>query len=93
MRKRTVGTIYLVIGIFLSILNPIITVSNGIGYSIGQFSHWDPLAYWIMWFWQQCVLMIVLAIMGVYFVIFGYRSRKYYPKATSPNNERRTDPD
>ncbi|GAH07759.1 unnamed protein product, partial [marine sediment metagenome] len=65
----------------LSILNPIITVSNGIGYSVGQFSHWDPLDYWIMWFWQQCVLMIVLAIIGAYFVIFGYRSRKYNAQA------------
>ena len=92
MRKRTAGTIYLVIGIILSIFCPITSVSN-VYSSYGPSVPSDPLGYWVQWFWIYGLLTITLALIGVYFVIFGYRSRKYYPKAKSQNNERRTEPD
>ena len=79
MRKRTIGTIYLVVGIILSIFYPITSVANGIS-SIGIKAPSDPLDYWIEWLWKFGLLTIILAIIGVYFVIFGYRCRKYFPK-------------
>ena len=84
MRKRTVGTIYLVIGLILSIFYPITSVSN-VYSSYGPSVPSDPLGYWVQWFWMYGLLTIILAIIGVYFVIFGYRCRKYYPKAKSPD--------
>jgi len=82
MRKRTIGSIYLVIGIILSIFYPISSVSN-VYSSYGPSVPSDPSGYWIQWFWMYGLLTIALAIIGVYFVIFGYRCRKYYPKAKS----------
>ena len=92
MRKRTVGTIYLIIGLYLSILNPISSVSN-VYYWYGPSIPSEPIGYWINWFWMSGLLTIVLAIIGAYFVFFGYRSRKYYPRTKFPHNESRTEPD
>jgi len=76
MRKRTIGTIYLIVGLILSIFYPITSVSNVVT-SYGPSVPSDPLAYWIEWFWKYGLLTIILAIIGVYFVVIGFRFRKW----------------
>jgi len=73
MRRKTLGTIYLVIGLFLSIYHPIFSVLTNKVYAIGFYVPLNPLAYWSAWMWEYGLLAIVLAVIGVYFLIIGYR--------------------
>ena len=82
MRKRTISTIYLAVGLILSISFPISSVLNAIT-AIGAYIPYDPLSYWITWLWQYGLFTITLAIIGVYFIRYGYLCRKKFPKAKS----------
>ncbi len=77
MRRKNQGTLLIVVGVMLIIFFPVSSVSNGIG-SIGLFFPYDPLSYWMIWLIQYGVLSIIMGIIGVYFIVTGYRYRKWY---------------
>jgi hypothetical protein len=81
MRKRTLGTIYLAVGLIFAISFPISSLLNAIT-AIGIYIPYDPLSYWITWLWQYGLFTITFAIIGVYFVRYGYRCRKRFQKDT-----------
>jgi len=71
MRERTQGKIYIIVGFYLTIINPISSVSYAIS-MIGAFVPYDPLSYWIEWLLMYGMLAIVLAVVGVYLIKIGY---------------------
>jgi hypothetical protein len=42
-------------------------------YTIGFYVPLDPLAYWSEWLWKYGLFVILLAGLGVYLIIIGYR--------------------
>lgn len=71
MREKTQGKIYIIVGFYLTIINPISSLSFAIS-RIGAFVLYDPLSYWIEWLLMYGMLAIVLAVVGVYLIKIGY---------------------
>ena len=80
MRKKTLWTIYIIIGLYLSILNPIFSLLFTEVYTIGFYVPLEPLVYWTEWFWKYGLLTLILAGIGVKLVILGYRDIKSSPQ-------------
>ena len=41
-------------------------------FHIGPLVHFDPLSFWIGWFLESGMLAIILAVVGVYLIKYGY---------------------
>ncbi|MBA7623207.1 hypothetical protein ES703_30600 [subsurface metagenome] len=63
----------MIIGIYLSIINPIFSMLNCRIYTIGYYRPLSPLEYWSEWLWKYGFLVIILAGIGIYLIKIGYR--------------------
>jgi membrane-associated HD superfamily phosphohydrolase len=66
MRKKTKRGIVLLVGCFLAMINPISSISFAIS-EVVVFPY-NPLYYWIEWFFMYGWLTILLAIGGGYLI-------------------------
>ncbi len=76
MRKKALGKIYIIVGIYLLIINPISPLIFTPIYSIAFSIPFDPLASlenWHIWLMTSGLFVILLAGIGVYLIIIGYR--------------------
>lgn len=73
MRKKAKGKIYLIVGIYFLIINPIVPMIFNLVYTIVFDIPLDPLAYWSEWLMMLGWFVILLAGIGVYLIIIGYR--------------------
>ena len=81
MRQKVIGILLLILGFYLVLLNPIFSLLFKQVYTIGFYVPLDPLAYWVEWLFMYGWFTILLAVLGVYLIIFGYRYIKRSPKA------------
>ena len=72
MREKTLGKIYLIVGIYLSIIHPILSINNNRIYTIGGHVPLSPLEYWSEWLWRYGLFAILLAGIGVFFIRASY---------------------
>ena len=79
MREKTLGIIYIIVGIYLGIFNPIMSMIFNQVYSIGFYVPIGPLTYWGQWFFLYGWYTVLLAVLGVYLIIIGYRYLKKSP--------------
>jgi len=75
MKERTKGRIMIIVGCYLAILNPISSVSYSI-FGIGAFAPYDPLSLLIRWLLIGGILAIILAVIGIYLIKYGYEAIK-----------------
>lgn len=73
MRKKALGKIYIIVGIYLLIINPIGPLIFSQIYSIAFSIPLYPLANWFEWIMMSGWFVILLAGIGVYLIIIGYR--------------------
>ena len=73
MRQKAIGLTLLIFGFYLVLLNPIFSMLFNQVYTIGFYVPLEPLVYWGEWLLRYGWLTILLAVIGVYFLIIGYR--------------------
>ena len=73
MRKKTLGKIYIIVGIYLLIINPISPLIFSPIYIIAFSIPFDPLASWYEFLMLSGWVVILLAGIGVYLINIGYR--------------------
>jgi len=76
MRKKTLGKIYIIVGIYLFIINPISPLIFTPIYSIAFSIPFDPLATLASWYEYLMMsgwFVILLAGIGIYLIKIGYR--------------------
>ena len=56
------------------------------GHTIGFYISLHPLVYWGEWLWMYGLFVILLAGLGVYLIIIGYRYKKDQQKINSNFN-------
>ena len=77
MKKKKLGIIYLILGIYLSIINVILSLIFLQFTSTGFIYQLNSLEFWNFWFDSGGWTVIPFAGFGVYLTIIGYR---YYRK-------------
>ena len=80
MRKRVIGVSLLVFGLYLALINPILSMLFNQVYTIGFYVPLEPLAYWVEWLLLYGWFTILLAILGIYLIFYGYRTIKSSPR-------------
>lgn len=80
MKKKNLGKIYIIIGIYLFVINPIMSMVFNQVYTIGYYVQLDPLRYWFTWLWMYGWYTIILAGVGAYLINVGYRNIKRSPE-------------
>ncbi|NVM19846.1 MAG: hypothetical protein HWN80_19240 [Candidatus Lokiarchaeota archaeon] len=80
MRKRVIGISLLIFGVYLALVNPIFSILFNQVYTIGFYVPLEPLSYWVEWLLLYGWFTILLAILGVFLINYGYRTMKILPK-------------
>ncbi len=73
MRQRVIGILLFIFGLYLALVNPLLSMLFNQVYTIGFYVPLSPLAYWGEWLLLYGWFTILLAVVGVYLIIFGYR--------------------
>ena len=76
MRQRVIGVLLLILGFYLSLVNPIFSILYNEVYTIGFYVPLEPLNYLFEWLFLYGWFTILFAIIGVYLLILGYRYSK-----------------
>jgi len=80
MRKRVIGVSLFVFGLYLALINPILSMLFNRVYTIGFYVPLEPLSYWVEWLLLYGWFTILFAILGVYLIFYGYRTIKSSPR-------------
>lgn len=78
MRKSILGKIYLIVGIYLTFIFPILSLTLNKVVVIGFDVPLSPFLYWMVWLLKYGLYTIFLAVLGVYLIFRGYRYIKGY---------------
>jgi len=77
MKRKNQGTLLIVVGFFLSGVCPYNSLGNWWVEVVIFYPEIDLSGFWLMWLLRYGFLVIILAVIGIYFIVVGIRFRKW----------------